>query len=118
MPNPDRTPTPPADGHVCSTAELAALVQKSCPYRIPGHTRAGCCRWNDFLPGFADSWPRWFGAPPSSQQWSEARADWKAGNTGWEAAHNAQRRVKDRSMKHEHDAWASAGAVLTRASRG
>jgi hypothetical protein len=72
----------------------ASEVAAACPFKIPGHTRAGCCAWQDFLPGFAEYWLRWFDAPPTPQQWSMARADWKAGNTGYEAAHNAQRRMK------------------------
>lgn len=105
-------------GGLASNEGLAALVEKRCPFRIPRHTRAGCCTWDTFITAFAGAWPRWFDAPPNDQQWRMARADWKAGNTGWEAAHNAQRRVKERVQKRQHEAWASASAVLTRASRG
>lgn len=118
MPNDDPDTTTDRAGHVCSTAELAAVVEKRCPFRIPAHTSAGCCRWDDFLPGFAEAWCRWFDTPPNDQQWRMARADWEAGNTGWEAAHNAQRRVNDRVQQREHDAWAAARAVVTVAKRG
>jgi hypothetical protein len=95
---------------------LAVIVERRCPFRIPRHTRAGCCTWDTFITGFAEAWPRWFDTPPNDQQWRMARADWKSGNTGWEAAHNAQRRVKDRVLKRQHEAWAKAAGVLTKAS--
>ena len=97
---------------------LAALVEKRRPLRIDLSEVAGCCCWATFLEGLADAWPRWFDTPPTAQQWRMAERDWRAGNTGWEAAHNAQRRVKERVLKREHDAWAAAEGVLTVAKRG
>lgn len=96
---------------------LAALVEKRCPLRIAPDAREGCCRWDDFLPGFAETWARWFNTPPLPQQWQMAKRDWKEGNTGWEAAHNAQRRIKERVLKRQHDAWAAAKGVLMVAKR-
>jgi hypothetical protein len=72
-----------------------ADIERACPYKIAGRTYAGCCAWQDFLPSFAEYWLRWFAAPPTPQQWGMARSDWKAGNTGYEAAHNAQRRMRE-----------------------
>jgi hypothetical protein len=89
------------------------MVEQRCPFRFRRDTRSGCCTWDTFLTGYADAWERWFDAPPSAQQWRMARADWDAGNTGWEAAHNAQRRIKERVAKREHEAWAASGAVIT-----
>ena len=98
---------------------LATLVEHRCPLRIPLHMSAGCCTWDTFLTSFAGAWPRWFDVPPSDQQWRMAKRDWVSGNTGWEAAHNAQARAKDRVAKRQHEAWAASGAVITtaRASR-
>jgi hypothetical protein len=71
-----------------------------CPLRIRPSTIAGCCSWETFLTGFVDAWPRWFeGLVPTADQWREAERDWRAGNTGWEAAHNAQRVAKERAAK-------------------
>lgn len=70
-------------------------VEQSCPYKIPLHTRAGCCTWETFISDFAEKWLRWFSAPPTAHQWSMARRDWKSGNTGYEAAHNANRRMEN-----------------------
>jgi len=109
-------PSPPLG--LGSSEGLAALVEERCPLRIAPDARDGCCRWDDFLPGFAEAWARWFDTPPTPQQWQMAKRDWRAGNTGWEAAHNAQRRVKERVKKREHDAWAAAKGVLTVAQRG
>lgn len=80
-------------------------VMESCPYRFKPETRKGCCTWDTFIGGVADYWPRWFSAPPTREQWAWALRDWKAGNTGFEAAHNAQRRIKDRD---EREATAKA----------
>lgn len=78
------------------TCALGARVELNCPLRIPRHTMAGCCTWDTFITSFAGAWPQWFKAEPTLEQWQWARRDWKAGNTGWEAAHNAQRRIKER----------------------
>ena len=96
----------------------AAMVVQCCRLRIPLHLTAGCCTWDTFLTGFADAWPRWFDVPPSEAQWRMAKRDWVAGNAGWEAAHNAQRRAKERVQKIEHEAWANAKGVLTKAAKG
>ncbi len=85
---------------------LAALVEKRRPLRINLSEVAGGCCWATFLEGLADAWPRWFDVPPTPQQWRMAERDWRAGNTGWEAAHNAQRRVKERMQKRVHGATA------------
>lgn len=103
---------------IASIAGLAALVEKRCPLRMELSEIAGCCCWATFLEGLAEAWPRWFDTPPTAQQWQMAKRDWRAGNTGWEAAHNAQLRVKARVVKHEHDAWAAAAGVLAVAKRG
>lgn len=103
---------------LASSEGLAELVEKRRPLRIELTEVDGCCCWATFLEGFAAAWPRWFDTPPTAQQWRMAEADWRAGNTGWEGAHNAQRRVKARVQKRQHEAWASANAVLTRSSRG
>jgi hypothetical protein len=104
-----------------SSEECSAwLVMRSCPYRIPRHTQAGCCRWDDFIGGFADNWPRWFKNVPTHMQWEWARKDWKAGNTGYEAAHNAQRRIKEASTpsaQQERAAKALTNSLL-RVARG
>ena len=66
---------------------------------LPRHrenTHGGCCTWETFLCSFADAWVKWFDAPPTEALWRAAERDWRSGNTGWEAAHNAQRRAKDR----------------------
>lgn len=106
---------------VGSNAGLGALVEKRCPLRIPRHTRAGCCTWDTFITGFADAWPQWFTAEPTREQWSMAQRDWKAGNTGWEAAHNAQRRIKERNTGaaiQERNTKAVARSLILVAKRG
>lgn len=55
-----------------------------------------CCDWSTFREGWDEHWPRWFDAPPNARHWRSAVRDWRAGNTGFEAAHNAQRRAKQR----------------------
>jgi hypothetical protein len=100
-----------------SPTALPNQVRERCPLRIAGRTYAGCCEWETFLDSFADAWPKWFDAPPNAQQWQMAKRDWKAGNTGWEAAHNAQRRMKERVVRRTHEAWASADAVLKQAAQ-
>lgn len=92
-----------------TTERLATAVESNCPLRIRRETRAGCCTWDTFIVGFAGAWPQWFDAEPTLDQWHAASRDWKAGNTGWEAAHNAQRRLKERT---------SPAAAEERAARG
>ncbi len=94
-------------------------MQIACPLRITARAREknSCCGWETFREGFVEAWPRWFDLPPSSAQWTAARRDWRAGNTGWEAAHNAQRRVKEKVQRAEHDAWDDAQVILNRAGR-
>lgn len=111
----DNTSTPLG---FCSTDQLATLVRARCKLNIPPHLAAGCCTWDTFLDGFCDAWPKWFDVPPNDQQWRMAKRDWVAGNTGWEAAHNAQRRIKERVQKLSGEAWATASGVLTKAARG
>jgi hypothetical protein len=83
-------------GIVLSSDGLGVMMEQRCPLRIAPDAFAGCCEWYTFLPGFAEAWARWFDTPPTLQQWQMAKKDWRAGNTGWEAAHNAQRRAKER----------------------
>ena len=54
-----------------------------------------CCKFIDFMGGFAEQFEEWMGVPPSDDAWKAALEDWKAGNTGWEAAHNARRRARE-----------------------
>lgn len=97
--------------------DLSTLVMNRRPLRIDLSEVAGCCSWATFLEDFAEKWPRWFDTPPTAQQWRMAERDWREGNTGWEAAHNAQRRVKARVEKRQHQAWAAAHGVLTKAAK-
>lgn len=60
--------------------------------RIPDDRRAGCCLWGDFWPSFVEYYTFWFHAAPSDAAWKSAVRDWKAGNNGYEAAHNYRRR--------------------------
>lgn len=64
--------------------------------RIPDEARRGrsCCSWLDFREGFEEAYQKWFDAPPTKHRWRWAILDWHAGNTGWEAAHNAKRRAR------------------------
>lgn len=61
--------------------------------RIPDDRQAGCCKWIDFYPGFVEWYLKWFGERPTDGAWKAALGDWKRGNTGYEAAHNARRRA-------------------------
>lgn len=61
--------------------------------RIPDDRRAGCCLWGDFWPSFEEYMRKWFDAPISDAAWKSAVRDWRAGNTGYEAAHNYRRRT-------------------------
>lgn len=70
--------------------------------RIADSRKDGCCSWGDFKEDFLEYWPRWFDTPPLAKHWQSAARDWKAGNTGYEAAHNAQRRAKERVVKLVH----------------
>jgi hypothetical protein len=88
----------PGGAAVLSSDGLGAAVKRACPFRIPAHTEAGCCRWDVFLDGFACAWAR-RGDLPTDDQWGEARGDWRAGNTGWEAAQNAFAREKERKAQ-------------------
>lgn len=58
-----------------------------------------CCDWFTFYEGYEEAHAKWFGMPPSKEHWAAAVKDWRAGNTGWEAAHNAQRRAKEAVQK-------------------
>ena len=57
-----------------------------------------CCDWLTFRQGFEEHWPRWINTPATTEHWKAAVSDWRAGNTGFEAAHNAQRREKERDL--------------------
>ena len=72
-----------------------------CPLRIADDAKQKncCCRWDTFAEGFTEYWPRWFDRPPELKDWQAARLDWRAGNSGYEAAHNAQSRAKDKAAK-------------------
>lgn len=93
-------------------------IEQNAP-RIPDNARRGnaCCTWDTFRVGFVDAWPRWFKEPPSERQWKCAVSDWRAGNTGWEAAHNAQAREKDAARSAAHRAWEKSGAIISRAAK-
>jgi hypothetical protein len=75
-------------------SELLELARK----KRPDNARDGncCCTWLTFAEGFSGAFTKWFDEPPTKAHWAAAVRDWKAGNTGWEAAHNAQRRAKER----------------------
>lgn len=105
---------------VAGEGSLSHKVEFGCPLRIRRDTRAGCCTWDTFIVDFADCWPRWFQAPPTAEQWQWAKRDWKSGNTGFEAAHNAQRRIKESSTpaaRQERSTKALASSVVRIASR-
>jgi len=61
-----------------------------------------CCSRKDFDLGFMPEYERLFGMPPNANAKRNATRDWNAGNTGWEAAQNAARRVKDRAIRQRH----------------
>ena len=48
-----------------------------------------------FLSDFPEYYAKWFGSAPTPAAWAAAKRDWRAGNTPWEAAHNAQRIAKE-----------------------
>ena len=81
-----------------------------------------CCDWLTFKDGFLDAYARWFDAPPTDEKWKAAVKDWRSGNTGYEAAHNAQRRVKEAAEKAAAKPlvwlggrnWAEAGSDLAK----
>ncbi len=79
-----------------TTGGLGSTVRSACPFKISPGLVAGCCRWDDFLDGFSSAWAR-RNDLPTDQQWREARKDWRAGNTGWEAAQNAKVRERERA---------------------
>lgn len=90
-------------------------VIAACPHKIARARREGCCAWGDFLDSFAECWPRWFDGLPTPHQWTMARSDWRAGNTGFEAAHNAQRRIKEANTpaaRQERETRALARSVI------
>ena len=58
-----------------------------------------CCTFSVFMDDFNHYFPQYFDVPPSAQQLKNARSDWRAGNTGYEAAHNAKNRAKDAAAK-------------------
>lgn len=58
-----------------------------------------CCKWRDFADSYTAYRGRWFDSPPTPNAIRMATRDWKSGNTGWEAAHNEQRRAKERELK-------------------
>ena len=72
-----------------------------CPLRMDPNDNSGCYRWSEFADDFSEYWDKWFDVPPTIKHWQSARSDWRKGNTGWEAAHNAQRRAKERQATVE-----------------
>jgi len=58
-----------------------------------------CCTFPVFIDDFNHYFPLYFDVPPTAQQLKNARSDWRAGNTGYEAAHNAKNRAKDAAAK-------------------
>lgn len=67
--------------------------------KIPDDRKRGCCEWATFRDGFIEAYAKWFDAPPTDKHWKSALRDWHLGNTGYEAAHNAQRRAKEEVRK-------------------
>ena len=68
-----------------------------------------CCNWSDFLSDFPEHYAEWFDGPPTPKAWVAAKRDWRAGNTPWEAAHNAQRVAKERVQKQNGKPLVSIG---------
>ena len=58
-----------------------------------------CCTFSVFIDDFNHYFQRFFDAQPTEQQLKNARSDWRAGNTGYEAAHNAKNRANDAAAK-------------------
>ena len=71
------------------------MSPEDCTPKIPDMRFAGCCEWHMFRDGFTDAFVKMLDVPPSAGHWKSALRDWRAGNTGWEAAHNAQRRARE-----------------------
>ena len=71
-------------------------------YKDSHRVAGSCCDWQTFREGFLEAFAKWFETPPTDKHWSSAVRDWKHANTGWEAAHNAQRRAKERVHKLVH----------------
>lgn len=71
------------------------MSEPVCPLRTNPADSRGCCRWDHFIDDFVEHYKRWFDAPPTLKVWQAARRDWLRGNTGFEAAHNAQARAKE-----------------------
>lgn len=53
-----------------------------------------CCCWDTFRGPFETEYADIFGLPPNKLAWQSAIADWRSGNTGFEAAHNARARLR------------------------
>ncbi len=85
--------------------------------QIPDKVLAGCCEWDTFCDGFEQFWSRYFEHPPALKDWRAARRDWRTGNTGFEAAHNAQRRARQRAVAKEHRAWTEASGLIRAAAQ-
>lgn len=70
----------------------------ACPLslrRVPG----GCYSWPEFVRDFAEYWPQYLDGVPTEKQWRTSRADWRRGNTGWEAVQNAKNRAAEAARK-------------------
>lgn len=92
---------------------------------LPRPTDTTCYSWADFIEDFLEFYAKRFDAPPTAHARSMAVRDWRAGNIGWEAAHNAQRRAKARLMPGEiqrrqeaKKAGRIARSVISRATGG
>ncbi|TAL65806.1 MAG: hypothetical protein EPN79_11690 [Burkholderiaceae bacterium] len=77
--------------------------------RYNSQEHKACCNWGTFSEGFTDHFKKLFGSPASEENWKMAIRDWRAGNTGYEAAHNARAREKDAAEKASAPAWVWIG---------
>jgi hypothetical protein len=55
-----------------------------------------CCAWVDFYESFLPQYRLWMDVMPTREAWLAAIRDWKSSNTGWEAAHNARARAREK----------------------
>lgn len=58
-----------------------------------------CCDLSVFMEDFNHYFKRFFEHAPTEAQLKNARSDWRAGNTGYEGAHNADYRAKAEIVK-------------------
>lgn len=58
-----------------------------------------CCTFGVFMEDFRYYWPKYHDTPPTAAQLKRAKADWRAGNTGYEGVRNAQLRASEAIAK-------------------